>query len=239
MKKIYLSSVDSTNTYAKEHSDEFPKDQITCVFADEQTAGRGRYQRKWISPKGVNVYATLYFVLPIQTPHLISLSQLMAYSFTSILIQEGLSPKIKWPNDVQLNGKKLSGILCETRFGKEAVEIFLGVGINVNLDQKGAKAIDQPATSLWMETNKTWDRMALLDQLIEKFSLHLEIFKKEGFTPFHKQFESLLAYKNEIIRCFDGKKEWVGTFHSLTEDGQLNLLLPDQTIHKIITADVA
>lgn len=236
--ELHLDTVDSTNTYAKQHSASFPKGQITCITAEEQTAGKGRFQRTWISPRGVNLYATFYFTLPLNTLHLVSLSQVMAYSVATLLKHEGLQPQIKWPNDVRLKEKKVSGILCETQFHKDIIDIFLGVGINVNLDAKSASQIDQPATSLYLETGKQWDKKALLKKLEAQFVKDLERFKKEGFTPFHKEFEKLLALKGETIRCFDGKKIWVGICHSLTDDGQLNLMLPDKTIHTLLSGDI-
>jgi BirA family biotin operon repressor/biotin-[acetyl-CoA-carboxylase] ligase len=238
MHEIHLISVDSTNTYAKKHCASFPASQITCITADEQTAGRGRYQRTWISPPHLNIYATFYFQLPLNTLHLISLSQVMASTFASLLIREGLHPKIKWPNDIQLSGKKLSGILCETQFTKTHVDLFAGIGINVNLDKKSADQIDQPATSLLIETGKTWNRTALLTKLQKEFVKDLEIFKSKGFTPFHDAFENLLAFRGETIRCFDGKNVWTGICHSVTNDGQLNLYLPDKTIQTISSGDI-
>lgn len=236
MHEIRLDSIDSTNSYARKHYQTFPADQITCITAEEQTAGRGRYQRKWISPPGVNIYATFYFRLPVDTLHLTSLAQVMAFSFASLLLKEGLHPKIKWPNDIQLSGKKLSGVLCETAFQKEVVDIFLGIGINVNLEE--TKEIDQPATSLFIETGKKWDKEVLLKKLQKQFVEDLEKFKLHGFTAFHSQFENLLSSKGQTVRCFDGKKEWVGMVHSLTFDGQLNLLLPDKSIHTITSGDI-
>jgi len=237
--EIHLDSIDSTNTYAKQHSSSFAPDRITCITAEEQTAGRGRFQRKWVSPRGVNLYATFYFRLPANTLHLISMGQVMTYSFASLLLQAGLHPKIKWPNDVQFEGKKISGILCETSFTRDFVELFLGIGVNVNLEEKIAKQIDQPATSLLIETGRIWDKWALLKALQKQFAANLEKFEKEGFTPFHSAFENLLAYKGQTVRCFDGKKEWVGICHSLTNDGQLNLYLPDKTICTMLSGELS
>jgi len=238
MHEIHLDLVDSTNTYAKQHCGSFPKGQITCVTAEEQTAGRGRFQRKWVSPKGVNIYATFYFTLPANTRDMVSLSQVMAFSLASLLIKEGLKPKIKWPNDLQLNGKKVSGILTETQIHKDSVAIFLGVGINVNLDQDSADQIDQPATSLLIETGKKWDKSGFLHQLQKQFIEDLKKFKEGGFAPFYKEFDHLLALKGEMVRYFDGKKEWVGVCHSLTKEGQLNLMLPDMTLHTVLSGDL-
>ncbi|HEX2583409.1 MAG TPA: biotin--[acetyl-CoA-carboxylase] ligase [Chlamydiales bacterium] len=238
MHEIRLQTIDSTQTYAKAHAAEFPKDQMTCVSAEEQTAGRGRYNRIWVSPKGVNLYVTFYFRWPITTKDLTSLAQVMACSFAELLLKEGLYPLIKWPNDVQLSGKKVSGILSETAFQGDEVDLFLGIGINVNMGIDLLSKIDQPATSLQIETGKTWDRWDTLKKLQMQFSHDLELFKQKGFAPFHPLFEKLLAYRGQTIHCFDGKKEWVGICHSLSADGQLNILLPDQTLHKCISGDI-
>lgn len=238
MDEIHLKVTDSTNLYAKNHCRTFPQNEITCIVAEEQTAGIGRYKRKWVSPKGAGLYVTFFFTLPLQSLHLISLAQIMALSFANVLIKEGLRPEIKWPNDVRLSGKKVSGILCETQFHPEYVDIFIGIGINVNLDALSAASIDQPATSLMIETGEKWDKQTLLKKLQEQFVQDLNKFKKEGFTPFYKQFDALLALKGEEVRCFDGKKTWIGICHSLSSDGQLNLLLPDKTLHKVLSGDI-
>jgi BirA family transcriptional regulator, biotin operon repressor / biotin---[acetyl-CoA-carboxylase] ligase len=235
---IHLDTVDSTNLYARSHFREFSPTEITCIYAETQTAGRGRWNRPWISPRSDNIYATFAFQLSATTLHLTSLAQLMTVSLARVLIQEGLYPKIKWPNDVQLSGKKVSGVLCETRFVSERVEIFLGVGVNVNMTAEELAQIDQKATSLLEETGRIWNRNLLLEKLQRQFLVDLERFKKEGFAPFHAQMERLLAYRGESVHCFDGKKEWIGICHSLTKDGQLNLSLSDGTIHTVNSGEL-
>ncbi|MDE3045752.1 MAG: biotin--[acetyl-CoA-carboxylase] ligase [Verrucomicrobiota bacterium] len=238
MKHIRLDTIDSTNNYAKEHAATFSPSDITCITAEEQIAGRGRFQRIWQSPRGVNLYATFYFRLPSNTPHLISLAQVLASSLATLLLNNRLQPKIKWPNDILLNGKKLSGVLCETRFQGDHVDIFLGIGININMEAADLATIDKPATSLKVETGRSWNRDALLHSLQKQFSCDLDAFKHSGFTPFHSMAENLLAFKGQTIRCSDGKKEWTGICHSLTNDGQLNLYLPDHTMHTLSSGDI-
>ena len=239
MKTIHLDVTDSTNTYAKDHFHEFDPDLLTCVYAETQTKGRGRFQRAWVSPRSENIYATFAFRLPVATLHLTSLAQVMTLSLAALLLrEEDLYPRVKWPNDVQLNGKKVSGVLCETRFDKEWVEVFLGIGVNVNMSAQELAEIDQKATSLREETDRRWDRDQLLGSLQDQFLIDLEKFKREGFAPFHQQFESLLAYKGQTVRCFDGKKEWVGICHSITGDGHLNLLLPNQEMKVVFSGDL-
>lgn len=238
MQEIHLDTIDSTNTYAKKHAATLSKTEMTCITAEEQTAGRGRYQRKWVSPRGVNIYATFCFRLPSKTLHLGSIAQVMACSFATLLLHEGFHPKIKWPNDLYLNGKKLSGILCETLFSANEVEVFLGIGINVNMAAEIAASIDQPATSLMIETGKKWDKGDVLKKLQKQFTQDLHKFKSQGFAPFHAQFEKLLAFKGETVRCFDGQTTWTGICQSITDDGQLILLMPDKTLHVVISGDI-
>jgi BirA family biotin operon repressor/biotin-[acetyl-CoA-carboxylase] ligase len=146
---------------------------MTCIVANEQTAGRGTFKKRWVSPPGVNIYATFHFQLPRDDPRIPTLAILMAKSLATVLTKEGLSPVIKWPNDLLLNGKKLSGVLCETEFHEDVVELFLGVGINVNLERQETEQIDQPATSLLIETGRNWDREELLEKLQRQFLLDL------------------------------------------------------------------
>jgi BirA family biotin operon repressor/biotin-[acetyl-CoA-carboxylase] ligase len=234
----HFNSIDSTQNYAKAHAKEFDREGVTVITADEQTAGRGRFQRRWISPKGVNLYATFYFQIPVGSLHLTALGHVMTASLAQVLLDEGLAPKIKWPNDLLLNGKKVSGVLCETAFGPKNVAIFLGIGVNVNMERSELAQIDQPATSLQAEKGHYWDREKLQKKLESRFLQNLALFKNEGFAPFYNFFENLLAFKGEKIRCFDGKKTWEGVCHSLTFDGQLNIYLSNGTMQAISAGDI-
>jgi BirA family biotin operon repressor/biotin-[acetyl-CoA-carboxylase] ligase len=239
MFEIHLDSIDSTNTYAKLHASTFIADDITCITADEQTGGRGRFQNKWASPPGVNLYVTFYFRLPASQPHFTALGLVLAASMVQTLLAEGLTPQIKWPNDLQLNHKKFGGVLCETSLQKDHFEVFAGIGVNVNMGPGDLHAIGQPATSLKLETGKSWDRKKLLQKLQAQFVDNLEMFQQKGFAPFHHFCESLLAYKGEKVRCFDGQKEWTGICESLSQDGRLNVRLPDHSIHTFASGEVS
>jgi len=237
-KDIHFETIDSTQTWAKEHLDACDPLAITCITADEQTKGRGRFQRKWISPKGQNMYATFVFRLPLDTPHLISIAQIATLTLAKLLLKKKITPQIKWPNDLLLSGKKAAGVLCETSYQKNHVAIFLGIGINVNLDQKSLEEIDQPATSLKVATGHAWDLELLLNEYKQGLGEDLSLFQKEGFAPFYPLFDKLLAYKGKEIKAYDGKKEWIGVLHSISPEGQLNLLLPNGERKTILSGDI-
>jgi len=87
---------------------------------------------------------------------------------------------MKWPNDVLLHGKKVAGVLCETIFHPDFIEIILGVGLNVNMEEKDLSLIDQAATSLKNETHRTWDKQDLFRKLRTLFLSDLASFKKQN-----------------------------------------------------------
>ncbi len=235
MHEIELDRIDSTNTYAKIHAPSFPPNTITCITANEQTAGRGRFGRPWLSPKDQNIYATFSFSLPTSG----SLAQLMAASLIAVLRTLGLSPLLKWPNDVLLNGKKLAGHLCETYTQSQITQIILGVGININMDAQTAAQIDQPVTSLFLETGILWDRRKILKDLQHQFEKDLDQFEREGLLPFCALLNETLAYKGEKIILREKDQTITGICHSIAPNGQLNLLQDNNTIHTLFSGDLS
>jgi birA, biotin-[acetyl-CoA-carboxylase] ligase region len=239
MHTIHLKTIDSTNTYAKKLSSSFPHGQITCIYADEQTAGKGRQKRSWISPPNVNLYVTFFLQLPMNTPQLTSIGQILALSCATCLHKHDLSAQIKWPNDIQLHSKKIGGILCEIDFAPPLANLFLGIGLNVNMEKNLLAQIDQPATSLLAETNKTWDREKLLQELQMQFELDLKTFKQKGFAPFHAQLNNLLSMKGKTVSLFDGQETWTGICDSINSNGEFCLLLQNGQIKTFSSGDVS
>jgi len=237
MNTIHLTHVDSTNTYAKKNAEHFPKGEITCIVAEEQSAGRGREQKKWLSPKGVNLYLTFFFELSAHLPHLTAIGQMLAVSLARVILAHDVSPKLKWPNDIYLSGKKMAGILCETEFHGSAVDLFLGIGINVNMDD--FSHIDQPATSLLKETNKTWDKTLLLEELQRQLTQDLEQFRKGGFLPFLDFFNERLAFKGQKVLCQQGAKTWEGICSRVNGSGQLEVELESGEIKTFSSGEIS
>lgn len=223
---IHFTSIDSTNTWAKNNSNILDPGCITCITAQEQTAGRGRFFRKWLSPKGQNIYATLFFQLPKQAPYLSNLGQVLCLSCCSVLREKGFSPQIKWPNDLLIGGKKVAGILCEMISMGENFGIILGFGINVNMSQELLDMIDQPATSLAQQSGKSWRVEEILEAVVQRFTIDLDILERLSFSHFHKIYEQLIAYKGQLMSWSDGVKKVTGICQSISEDGKLNLLAP-------------
>jgi BirA family biotin operon repressor/biotin-[acetyl-CoA-carboxylase] ligase len=221
---VQLNSVDSTNNWVKSHIQEISP--FTCVTAEEQTAGRGRFQRSWIAPKGQNITATLYFTVPAGSAYLSNVGQLMAYACAKILRGLGFPAEIKWPNDILIEHKKIAGVLTEAVTQDKFIGVIIGIGMNVNMPSKDLEAIDQPATSLLHLSKKTWDLQELVELIMNHFLSDLELLQKSGFAAFQAPFEKLLAYKGQEITCRDGTEIVTGICHSITKNGHLQLLLP-------------
>lgn len=235
---IHFNIIDSTNTWAKKNASTLDQNELTCITALEQTAGRGRLDRKWISPSGQNIYATLYFCLPLGSPHIGNLGQILSLSCITILKKKGFHPQIKWPNDILIEGKKVAGILCETICFEERTGIALGIGLNVNMRQDLLETIDQPATSLAQLSGQTWVLEQILEPILEQFIKDLELLESKGFEPFREAYEELLAFKGKTITCRDGERTLKGICHSVNASGRLNLLLEDGTLQTLSAGEI-
>lgn len=164
MRTIHLETISSTNDYAKEHVNEFSKKEIVCICAEYQEAGRGQFGRRWISPKGVNLLVT--FCL-FQEGEPLLITRKVATMLKEVLNELGLEASIKWPNDLKVNGKKIAGILTETKEGW----LIIGIAINVNMTETMLNGIDQRATSLLLETKKSHDIKTLLELVKKQINL--------------------------------------------------------------------
>lgn len=220
---IHFQTIDSTNTWAKNNASILDPDQITCITAYEQTAGRGRFQRKWISPKGVNLYCSFFLCIPEKSSFIPNLGQLLCISCCKVLINLGFAPKLKWPNDVLLENKKMAGILCETVQLQDSLGVVLGIGININMDAESMAAIDQPVTSLKVASQKEWPLEKILKNLCAQFLEDFSLLEKERFQPFVSFYESHLAFKGQEITVLDGSREITGICEGISKEGNLKL----------------
>lgn len=220
----HFASIDSTNTWAKQNIHLFDTNGVTLVTADEQTAGRGRFTRKWESPAGQNIYATFCFFIEKHRHDIGNIPQILAISAAKTLEELGFSPKLKWPNDILLEGKKVAGILCETTPLSDQLGIILGIGININMPLELLQMIDRPATSLLVEGEKKLPIADVLEKLKHHFALDLECFYDDGFHPFLKEYKRRMNVSaGDPIRFHDNRVVWEGKFHDINEDGSLAL----------------
>lgn len=225
----HFEKIDSTNNWAKLHGETLDPESLTLITAHEQTGGRGRFNRKWHSPPGMNIYATYAFFLREMREDLGNIPQLLALSLAEVLEQENFPAKLKWPNDILLSGKKVSGILCETTWIDKKLLLVVGIGLNVNMPEGLLKEIDQPATSLLVESGKKWEVEFWLIKLTNRFVNHLEHFLNDGFTPFLEEYQKRLIHREgDRVKFHDNQKVLEGTYLGLTKEASLKLMVGNE-----------
>lgn len=238
IERFKFETIDSTNTWAKQNINRLNPDKVNLITADEQTKGRGRFDRKWLSPTKSNIYATVCFSFLKNFNPNIALMFSITVLEALLKIDHALSLKIKWPNDLILNNKKLGGILIET-VSTDRLWIIIGLGLNLNMDSEVLESIDQPATSLMVETGQSYVIEDCLNIIIKQFIQNLSIYQQYGFTPFVEKYKSFLSFKPmDEIKCIQGSQTIHGKYHSLNDDGTLNLLKHDGQIIKIASGEI-
>ncbi|HEV8052093.1 MAG TPA: biotin--[acetyl-CoA-carboxylase] ligase [Parachlamydiaceae bacterium] len=234
----HFPTIDSTNNWGKEHAHEFPHDKITLITADTQTAGRGRFKRKWESPPSQNIYATFCFFIEKDAKNIGNIPQILAISAAEILKKLNFNPRLKWPNDVLISDKKVAGILAETTVVGRMCMV-LGIGLNVNMPPEILYKIDRPATSLMVESGRSFDKEMVLKELQDEFLKNLEIFFSKGFTPFLEIYRQYMPKDpNKILRFHDNMMIWEGILHDINQDGSLRLKLSNGELKTFIAGEI-
>ena len=206
------------------------------VVAEEQNKGRGRFNRVWVSPPGLNLYFTV-LLRPErdQLPYMNMAAALAVFDTAAGFA--GLKPAVKWPNDVRIGGRKLSGILIETEFeGDKLVHALVGIGVNVNLDVSEHPEIADTATSLRSEAGREFDRSeALLSVLANLDTWYAYVRAGKSLTndwaatleTLGKQVE--LRWRDQIL---------TGVAESVDDQGNLTLLQPNGERVTVVAGEV-
>ena len=189
MNIISFEQLDSTNTYSKKNIETLA--DKTVISADFQTNGYGRFNRTWVDLGSENIYMT--FVLKpsdkLSEVHA-NLTQYLSVILCKQFEAMGLSPQIKWPNDVLLNGKKVCGILAESIIkGNILKGIVLGIGVNLNASSENLNEIDRPATSVNIELGQMINKQEFMQKLVENFFSRYDEFLANGFVLIKDDYE--------------------------------------------------
>jgi len=233
---IHFATIDSTNSWTKRNTALLNQNHITVITANQQTKGYGRLKRNWISPLG-NIYATLFFTLPLDFSYLINLGQILALACSHVLENKGFPLQLKWPNDLLLENKKIAGILVEI-LRSEKLEIVLGMGLNVNMGEDHLKKIDQKTTSLMLFSKRTWELGSILNPILYTFYNYLRLLSSSGFTHFQPIYQKLLAFQGKEIVCQLENQKIQGICHSINPDGTLNLQLSSGSMISLNAAEI-
>lgn len=236
----YFPETDSTNIRAKQLA-ESKASHGTLVVADQQTAGRGRRGRGWVSPPGCSIYMSILLrpeFLPEKAP---MMTLVMAYSVAeSLRAYTGLDIQIKWPNDVVLNGKKLVGILTEMSTEIDYINhVVIGVGINVNMDSF-SEEIAKTATSLRIEMGKTLKRSTLIAEIMRRFEQDYEEYVKTGnLSGIREAYNRLMVNYGKEVRILGAKEPFQALALGINDSGELLVRKEDGSEEAVYAGEVS
>lgn len=233
--------IDSTNQYMLERISHLSSGD-TCL-AEYQSAGRGRRGRQWISPFGCNLYLSMYWKLDQGPAAAVGLSLVVG-----IIIAETLNKlskgkvKVKWPNDLYLNDKKVAGILVELT-GKtgDAAHIIIGIGINIGMGKNNVEnkeAINQEWASLADEIENV-ERNALSANIINALKEALILFEKEGLSPFIERWFELDNFLGRFVKLLIGDEIITGLEKGINQQGALLLQQENGVIIPYIGGEIS
>jgi BirA family biotin operon repressor/biotin-[acetyl-CoA-carboxylase] ligase len=227
-------SLPSTNDVAKRRAKEGAKEG-TVIITEEQTAGRGRIGRRWLSPRGSVALSIILYPPLDYLPSLIMVASLaVAYGIEQAT---GLKAQLKWPNDVLVNSKKVCGILVESDVrGNEVDYAVIGIGLNVNLRLSEFPDITPFATSLSQELGRDVSRREMVQSLLSQAE-KLYLALAAGDSVF-KQWRDRLVTLGKKVQVSSAEATYRGIAESVASDGSLLLRQPDGNQLKIVAGDV-
>lgn len=233
---VYYKTVDSTNNAAKNTDCK----EGTLFLAETQTKGKGRMGRQWVSERGCGIWMSIVLMPPIKAEHINQLTLVTGLAVCETLTELCKLPfKIKWPNDIVIEGKKVCGILVEgiAENGKP-VKVIDGIGINVNRKKFTAELADK-ATSLYMLTGKKADRAKIINKFAEIFENYYKEFLNNGIINIMEKYKALcITLNSEITAIKDGKKiDAVAV--GITDNGELTVKKEDGTTLNINSGEVS
>jgi len=217
LKIIYRKECSSTQILARKYSEQFSGQFL--VVAEQQSAGYGRVQRKWLSPAG-GLWFSLLLRPKILPEEVSRLTLLMSLAVSRCLRQNNIRAGIKWPNDVLVAGKKIGGILTEMSAEADIVHwVIIGTGLNVN--NNIPSEIKDIAISISDILEKPADRTALLARILREFFSDYSRFLKDGFSQFLQDYKKFLLFKNEIVTVKQFTRTITGKMLGVNEKGHL------------------
>ncbi|GGK03910.1 bifunctional ligase/repressor BirA [Pseudomonas matsuisoli] len=198
-----------------------------AVIAEQQSAGKGRRGRQWISPFGQNIYYSVVMEFTSGLEALDGLSLTVGVAVLEALQSlgvEGLG--LKWPNDLLIANRKVAGILIELHGDPADVcRAVIGVGINVNM--RAADVIDQPWTSLSNACHRDFDRTELVLRLTESLHACVAEHRQGGFRALRSRWENAHAWRGEAVALLAGNSKMSGVALGVDDRGALRLMGPD------------
>ena len=209
------------------------------VIAESQTQGRGRRGRTWVSPPGKNLYMSVILRPELPPQRAPELTFVAAVALAETLGEANVMAQIKWPNDVEFEGKKLAGILTELHAEPEKVNaVILGIGVNLNLTEKDLPPeLRSVATSALMVRGLPVPRALFTAALLARLEHWYDVHVEEGFEPVCTRWRELTSTLDRRVRVRSGGREFEGTAQDVDETGAL-MVAVGENLERVVAGDV-
>lgn len=227
----YFDETDSTNNDVRKLMAEGAGCGILAV-ADKQTAGKGRRGRTWISPAGANIFMSIGLKPELSPDKASMLTLVMALAICDTIHEvTGLDSRIKWPNDIVVNGKKVCGMLTEMEAELDCIHsVVIGIGINVN-QQEIPEEIRETATSLFLESGEKIIRAHIIEKAMEYFEDYYAQFMEKGDLSLLKEaYNARLVNMDAGVRVLDPRGEYEGIAKGINTEGELLVERDGETV---------
>jgi len=240
-KEIYsFQEIGSTNTVAKELGDQ-GKPHGTLVIAETQTNGKGRRGRNWESPLGSSISMSILI-----RPEILSEKASMLTLVMALAVHKGIKEitkanlKIKWPNDILLNNRKVAGILTEMSAEPDMVHyVVIGVGINVNMDSISKEQAPY-ASSLKAETGQEFNRAELIANISLWFETYYKLFlETQDLSIIKKEYNTYLINQDKNVCVMEKDKKIIGIAKGITDTGKLLIEREEGELLEIYAGEVS
>lgn len=217
---IYYDNVGSTNSIAKDIA--LKKPNGTIVLAETQNKGRGRRGSEWESLPG-GLWFSIILKPDIPLEHASKITLIAGLAVAKVIQEYGIDAKIKWPNDILINGRKVSGILTELNAELDGINyIILGIGINVNVDIQGLKDdLKAISTSIKNETGKRMDRAAFFKNILQELEQQYIRFEAQQFAGIIDDWTKLSDTIGKEVTIIDPTGTIEGKAIGISENGAL------------------
>ncbi|BAQ10834.1 biotin--[acetyl-CoA-carboxylase] ligase [Bacillus sp. OxB-1] len=237
---LYYETCPSTQLIAHDEAQNGAADG-TVVISEEQTSGKGRLSRPWSSVSGKGIWMSV-IARPSLTPQQAPQLTLVAAVAVTRAIEDltGIEPAIKWPNDILVHGRKVTGILTELQADPDRVKaIILGIGMNVNQDKADfPEELQEIATSLKHVTGKDVNRAEMIAKILSYLELYVDMYVKNGFAPIKLIWEGYSNTMGKRIRAVMLHETIEGTAVGISDEGVLEVRLDDGSVRGIFSADI-
>ncbi len=237
---VLLDEVSSTNDFLLKHPPISSGKAVICI-AESQTAGRGRFGRKWFAPYASNLYLSLLWRFPMDAGQLSGLSLGMAVGIAKALSRYGIQEHIqlKWPNDVLWRGKKLSGCLIEVHGeAYDACHTVIGIGMNLNMPQEVGQEIQADWVDIRQIIQNIPERNRLTALILEEVLRVLPTFQMHGLAPFKSTWERLSVSLNKTVSIVNSTETVTGIDRGIDARGCL-LLEKEKTLRAFSGGEVS